>query len=148
MTEKTSAEWGKVEKLDIIPPYTLVEEKAKVFNENFPKGQMRCTIKKDLNIVESDPFDVFVTSEEPQIVGKDTTIRLFIEVPSLNNYKIQILKVVCKISELYPCVIENTVSNNTYKCDTMDDFKAKLDEILVSPSISRTLSILRTQVLD
>lgn len=147
MAEKTT-EWGKVEKLDIIPPYTLVEEKARVFNENFPKGQMRCTIKKDLNIVESDPFDVFVTREDPQIVGKDTTIRLFIEVPLLNNYKVQILKVTCKLAELYPCVIENSIENQTYKCNDMDAFKTKLNEILVSPGITKTLSILRTQVPD
>lgn len=144
----TKSEWGKVEKLDIIPPVTLIEEKAQIFNNNFPKGEMRCLVKKEMKTPEADPFDVFSTNKEAQQQEKDTIVRMYIEVPYLNNYRIQLLKVTYRVSELYPCTLENTIEPKMYPCDTMVNFKSALNAVLVSESISRTLSILRTQIPD
>ena len=144
----TNSEWGKVEKLDIVPPITLIEEKAKIFNDNFPKGEMRCVVKKEMKTSEFDPFDVFTANLDVQESERDTVVRMYIEVPLLNNYRIQLLKVTYRTSELYPCGLENSIEPKTYPCDTMENFKSALNSVLVSESISKTLSILRTQIPD
>lgn len=148
MATKSQTEWGKVEKMEIVPPVQFVKNKADIFNGHFPQGQMRCIVKEDVNTSESDPFDLFTENNEVYVQGYDRVVHLILEVPVLNNYRIHLIKVSYKLSELYPCKLDNCVANEERRCETMEKFESTLNAMLVSESISRTLSILRAQIPD
>lgn len=148
MTTTNQTEWGKVEKMDIIPPVQFVKNKADIFNRNFQQGQMRCIIKEDVSTSESDPYDLFTENNEIYVQGYDRVVYLILEVPILNNYRIHLIKVSYKLSELYPCKLVNCVANEERRCETMKMFESTLNAMLVSESISKTLSILRAQIPD
>lgn len=148
MINREKIQWGQIKKIQITPPYNLVSEKADVFNENYPFGEIRCIVTRELKSLETDPFKLFVSNQETQADEKTTIVKLYIEVPSLNNYRIQILKATYKISQLYPCELCNSISGQIYNCESMEQFKSTLDEMLIDESVSRTLSILFSQIAE
>lgn len=148
MRDSEKTEWGQIKKIQIKNPYTLVREKADVFNNNNPTGEIRCLVTREMKTPVSDPFDLFVANKEEQVDEDNTIIKLYVEVPSLNNYKIQILKVTYKISQLYPCELYNSIAGKVYNCESQEKFESSLNEVLTEDSVSRTLSILFSQIKD
>lgn len=148
MNENRKTEWGKIEKIQIATPYDLVSEKANVFNENYPQGEIRCLVTRELKTPVADPFDLFVANKDEQVDEENTIVKLNVEVPSLNNYRIQILKVTYKISQLYPCKLYNSIAGKVYDCESQEKFETSLNEVLTENSVSRTLSILFSQIAE
>lgn len=148
MSAKEKTEWGQIKKIQITPPYNLVSDKADIFNLNFPQGEIRCLVTREMKTPTADPFDLFVADKDAQVDEKNTIVKLYAEVPSLNNYRIQILKVTYKISQLYPCELYNSIAGKVYNCDSMEKFKSSLEDVLTDESVSRTLSILFSQITE
>lgn len=149
--ENSPREWGKVEKLEIIPPYNIVCEQADVFNKNFQQGEMYCRVIRNLVDPKQNLFDVddiLAPDDELPKAEKDTLVKLYVEVPTLDNYQLQLVKVTYKVSKLYPCELVNSINKQSYQCETSSAFKEKLLEVLTSESISTRLSVLYSQVAD
>ena len=90
--ENSPREWGKVEKLEIIPPYNIVCEQADVFNKNFQQGEMYCRVIRNLVDPKQNLFDVddiLAPDDELPKAEKDTLVKLYVEVPTLDNYQLQ-----------------------------------------------------------
>lgn len=149
MEQKKTAEWGVIKKIDIIPPYNYLFWKADTFNKGFPNGEMRCRVHRQLVDSSSNFFgldDEYVTEANLPKVEKDTIARLYIEVPSLDNYILQLLKVTYQVSKLYPCELLNCITKKSFQCDSPESFQEKLNKELSSENISDRLSVLYSQL--
>lgn len=149
MAQEKVAEWGVIKKIDIEPPFNYLSKKADVFNQNFPNGEMRCRVHRQL--VDSKP-NFFGLDEEygedsnlPK-VEKDSIARLYIEVPTLDNYILQLLKVTYQVSKLYPCELLNCVTKQRFQCESPENFQEKVDTELSCDGIRERLSVLYSQL--
>lgn len=147
MEEKKS--WADVEPLNIKTPQILLEEQARIFNERFPDGRMRCLIEKAFRESGMNPFDRedwFNSEKEAFKAEKNLVVKMLISVPLLDSYTVQLLKVSYKISQLYPCELINSIKGTTENCQSEEAFVASLELLLRDESVSKVIATLLAQI--
>lgn len=140
--------WNGFKKAEIELPKTILEAQRNNFNENIPTDTLVCDIKESQEDI-SNPWDDFGILNEGQNQNKPKSLvcSMYILAPSLKNYRVLLFKVAYDISKVYPCTISSIYTGDSeIICENSEDFKAKLKNILQSPSISELIGVLLAQV--
>lgn len=141
--------WNEFKKAEIELPKTILEVQCKNFNDNIPPNTLVCEIKETQEDVTNPWEDSigFLIDGQNQNKCKSVVHSMYILAPSLNNYRVLLFKIAYDISKVYPCTISNIYTGEPeIKCDNNEILKAKLKNILQSPSISDLVGVLLAQV--
>lgn len=134
-----------IKKVDILLPLQILEEYANSFNETF-KGKLVFEIKHKMEDTH-DPWtglEVVFSSKEQE--EKNMVVRAYIIAPELNNYRLLVLKLVYKISQVYPCNIECILDNQKKDCKDSNQVKSVLKGVFTSQSFQKPVQMLLAQV--
>lgn len=134
-----------IKKEEILLPLQILDSYANSFNETF-KGNLVFETKRKLEDT-SDPWSglgVSLANKEQE--EKDMVVRAYIIAPGLNNYRLLVMKLVYKVSQVYPCSIENILEDKTAECKDADSVKKCLEEIFKAQSFQRPVKMLLSQL--
>lgn len=134
-----------IKKEEIVLPLQVLESYASSFNETF-KGNLVFETKRKLED-SNDPWSglgVSLANKEQE--EKDMVVRVYIIAPGLNNYRLLVLKLVYKISQVNPCSIENIPENKTTECGDAEGVTKCLNEIFLAQSFQRPVKMLLSQL--
>lgn len=80
------------------------------------------------------------------MVAYDITHYIEIQVPELDNYTLQILKVSHKVTSVYPCNVWQEIDDTKDTCDGADNLVAVLQIAIESTELKKAISNLLAQV--
>lgn len=135
--------WGEITLKKIETPKDILIEQANAFNNKF-EGKLMCELKEGYQ--ELDPWDSLVTS--PTEKEQKFLLKFYLSAPSLNKYKLLMLKVSYFATKIYPCELENNMAevSTLDKCKNSDEFKENLKKILNSENVTDAISNLYVQL--
>ena len=135
--------WGEIPVKKIETPKDVLIEQANIFNKKF-EGKLACEVREGYE--DPDPWDSIVSTAKEK--EKRIVLKFYLSAPSLNKYKLLMLKVSYFATKIYPCDLENNMSElpKTEKCNTVDEFKQKLKGVLGSNDVTEAISNLFSQI--
>ena len=141
--------WNEFKKAEIELPKTILEVQRNNFNDKIPPNTLVCEIKETQEDI-TNPWDNgigLLIEGQNQNKRISFVYSMYILAPSLNNYRVLLFKIAYDISKVYPCTISNIYTGELeIKCEDNVILKAKLKNILQSPSISDLIGVLLAQV--
>lgn len=134
---------------NIILPLTVLNGYANSFNETF-KERLVFELKKKMED-ESDPWDgIGLAIQKKDQEEKSYVTRAYVVAPGLGNYRLLVLKLSYKISEVYPCRLENMLEDtgvrNVKECENSIKLNDDLLKLFQSDEFQRPIKMLLSQL--
>ena len=132
-----------IKKENIILPLQMLENFTNTFNKTF-EGKLVFEVKSAMennNDLWAGIGEALQEKEE-----KNMVVRANIVAPTLNGYKLLVLKLVYKISQVYPCRIYNILENQSIDCKESGKVQNELKKIFTSESFQKPVRMLLAQV--
>ena len=117
--------WGKINTQKKLPdPVRLLEKQAALLEE-LTGGELQGRVRRWMSPDGSGAFRVIMS----------------ITAPYLENYSVDIIDATYNPT-VYPITLVNKITTEPYECESHDDFKQKLGEILSSDEVQDYISAL------
>lgn len=136
--------WENIDDSNIVTPKSVLLEFTNSFNEKFGRklimnlrSAQEQTVDWDLISLSGD-----TSTNKPA----DITHYIEIQVPELDNYTLQILKVSHKVTSVYPCNVWQEIDDAKDTCDGADNLVAVLQIAIESTELKKAISNLLAQV--
>lgn len=130
---------------DIVLPLAVLNGYINTFNKAFAE-KLAFEVKKSMEDDVEDPWGELISMGKKEQEEQSLVTRAFIAAPGLGNYRLLVLKVKYKISQVYPCVIENILEEKKFECKDAEGVKNALETIFSADSFQRPVKMLLSQL--
>lgn len=135
----------KITAEEIVLPLNVLKSYADTFNKVFTE-KLVFEIKKTMEDNGDDPWGELISMGKKEQEEQCLVARAFIVAPGLGNYRLLVLKLKYRISEVYPCYIENILEEKKFECKDAEVVKATLDVIFNANAFQRPVKMLLSQL--
>ena len=137
--------FSDIKKADIRLPLDILCSYVDQFNSTFGKAlvfETKGSFEKEMeNWAKVDLFEEIKEPAEPKSVT-----RAFVVAPSLNSYRMLVLKVSYLRSKVYPCEIYNALVDKKDICNTADELEGVMTRLFKSEDFKKPIRILLSQI--
>ena len=133
---------------EIVLPLNILNGYADAFNKTFTDKLVFELKKKMEDDNAPDSWEGLLSTGKKEQEEKTLVIRAFIVAPGLNNYRLLVLKLKYRVSEVYPCDVESMLEEKKFNCDNSDEVKKALEDIFNSDSFQRPVKMLLSQLIS
>lgn len=134
-----------IEKEEIKLPLDILGEYEQQFTQAFGQKLNFQIINREEDEKDKwsklEPFVVIQEPSEQKFVS-----RVYIVAPSLNNYRMLILKISYLRSKVYPCVFYDAFEEKSITCNKPDDLDIELKKLFLSEKFKKPIRMLLTQI--
>lgn len=130
---------------DIVLPLNVLKDYADSFNKAFTE-KLVLEIKKTMEDDNENPWGELISIGKKEQEEQSLVTRVFIVAPGLSNYRLLVLKLKYKISQVYPCVIENLLEEKKFDCKDAESVNKAFETIFSSDSFQRPVKMLLSQI--
>lgn len=142
--EEPKFEWADINPDAIITPKRILLEFSNSFNEKFGRK-----IIMNLSSAQEQSLDWDILSmvgDASNNQPSDMTHSLQLQVPELDNYTLQIIKVTHKVTAVYPCTVLQLIDDAKEECETYDALLEALKKATKSEKLLTVMANLFAQV--
>lgn len=132
---------------DIVLPLRVLNSYTESFNKAFAEKLVLET-KKSMEDDSVDPWGELISIGKNEQEEQSLVTRAFIVAPGLGNYRLLVLKLKYKISQVYPCVIENILEEKNFNCKDAEEVNKALNTIFSADSFQRPVKMLLSQLMQ
>lgn len=126
-------------------PIELLNEYATSFNERF-KNKLIAEIKEKFVDEQLDPWAELEFTQKKEQQEKIRELRFDIVVPSLGKYRLGLIKLSYRISQGYPCMAENLMTDVMGKeCSSSGELDEYIGQMLKTDEVRKSISVLLSQ---
>lgn len=140
--------FANIKSEQIVLPLAVLNSYADTFNKTFTDKLVFEIKKKMEDSKDADPWEGMLAMVPKEQEEKDLVTRAYIVAPGLNNYKLLVLKLQYKVSEVYPCHIESMLEDVKFDCNNAEEVQRALDTIFNADTFQRPVKMLLSQLLQ
>lgn len=126
-------------------PIEVLKEYATSFNETF-NNKLIAEIKEKFVDEQPDPWAGLEFTQKKEQQEKIRELRFDIVVPSLGKYRLGLIKLSYRISQGYPCTVENLLMDVAGKeCSSSGELDKSIEDMIKSNEVKKSISVLLSQ---
>lgn len=118
--------FSNIKSEEIVLPLSILSSYADAFNKTFTDKLVFELKKKMEDDNANDPWEGLLSIGNKEQEEKILVTRAYIVAPGLNNYRLLILKLKYRVSEVYPCNVESMLEEKKFDCNNSDDVKKSI----------------------